>query len=110
MKGIAFVMRDRHSILLGFVREHARESSTRLVMILCTLGGLAMAYGVFRFAMANPTQTGTASILAGVVGAFIGSGAIAIALRTRKGCEPGDTDPAPTTAVAAPPPPTGPQL
>jgi len=75
---------------LGFVREHTPESSTRLVMILCTIGGLGSAYGAYRFAMTNPTQTGTVGVLAGIVGAFIGSGAVAIALRTRKDAEPGD--------------------
>jgi hypothetical protein len=103
--------KDRHSILLGFVRENARESSTRLVMILCTLGGLAMGYGVYRFAMTYPTQTGTTGVLAGVVGSFIVSGAVAIAQRTKKGAEPADIPPAP--APPAPPPfvpPTGPQL
>ena len=98
-------MKARHSILLGFVRENARESSTRLVMILCTLGGLAMAYGVYRFAMMNPTQTGTTGVLSGIVGTFIVSGAIAIAQRTRKGAEPADVPP---VSPVIPPPP-GPQ-
>jgi len=82
--------RDVLQVALGFVREHAPESSTRLVMILCTLAGMGSAWGVFRFAMRNPTATGTTGVLAGIVGAFIGSGAVAIALRMRKDGEPGD--------------------
>lgn len=83
--------RDVVRVALGFVRENAPESSTRLVMILCTLGGLGSAYGTYHFAMAHPEHTGTVGVLAGMVGAFIGSGAVAIALRMRKNLEPGDT-------------------
>jgi NhaP-type Na+/H+ or K+/H+ antiporter len=95
-------MKDRHSILLGFVRENAQESSTRLVMILCTLGGLAMARGVWVFAMKNPKETGSIGVLSGIVGTLIVSAAVAIAQRTRKGGEPGDAPP-------ILPPPAGPQ-
>ena len=77
-------------VALGFVRENAPESSTRLVMILCTLGGMGSAYGTYRFAMAHPEHTATAAVLGGMVGAFIGAGAVAIALRMRKNLEPGD--------------------
>lgn len=82
--------RDVVNVALGFVREHAPESSTRLVMILCTLAGMGSARAVFLFADKHPTETGTIAILAGIVGAFIGSGAVAIALRMRKDGEPGD--------------------
>lgn len=81
------------TVALGFVREHAPESSTRLVMILCTLAGIGSAWGVFHFAEGHPSETGTTGILAGIVGAFIGSGAVAIALRMRKDGEPGDDKP-----------------
>jgi hypothetical protein len=107
---IPSAIRTAITVALGFVRERAPESSTRLVMVLCTLGGLGSAYGAYHFAMANPAQTGTVGVLAGIVGAFIGSGAVAIALRTRKDAEPGDAAIPPVIPPAIPQPPTGPQL
>jgi hypothetical protein len=109
---------------LGFVRENARESSTRLVMIMfgvtaCLVGLGAEVYAFIRlvqvhelellraFAIAAgkpgdpmPLELGVPMVaaLGGVATIFVGSGAIAIALRTRKSGEPGDgPDPKPAT-------------
>lgn len=84
--------------IVGFARENAPESATRLVMLACTYGGLRAAERAFQFAMEHPSETGTTGILASVVAAFILNGAIALGLRTRKGGEPGDAPPAPPPA------------
>jgi hypothetical protein len=115
------------TVALGFVRERTPESSTRLVMILfgvtaSVLGLGTLAYAFVRDhevhqvellsaqlvaqgkpALAAPDNGVTMIVaLVGLVTLFIGSGAVAIALRTRKGGEPGDPTDGTTPVVAAP--------
>lgn len=74
----------------GFFKEDAPESSTRLVMILCAATGCVIGLAACGFAYRHPDSTSSiAALFVGATG-FIASGAVAIALRTRKGKEPGD--------------------
>ena len=76
--------------LRGFFKEDAPESSTRLVMVLCAVTGCIIGLAACAFAFKYHDSTGgIAALFVGATG-FIASGAVAIALRTRKGKEPGD--------------------
>jgi hypothetical protein len=107
------------TVALNFVRENTPESSTRLVMILFGVTACVIGVGALRYAFVRLQQVHELELLAirlaadskpvtfaipelgvpmvvalgGVATLFIGSGAVAIALRTKKKLEPGDPDP-----------------
>ena len=73
-----------------FFREDTQQSSTRLVMVLCAVTGCVIGLAACAFAFKYHDSTGgITALFVGATG-FIASGAVAIALRTRKGKEPGD--------------------
>lgn len=76
-----------------FFREDRPQSSTRLVMFLCAVTGCVIGLAACGFAFRFHDATGGIAALFTGAGFFIGSGAVAIALRTRKGGEPGDDKP-----------------
>ena len=120
-------LRSAIGVALGFVREHTPESSTRLVMILFGVTASALGLGTLTYAFVRVMQVyqlellraqliaagkatdpiapdlGVAMVaaLGGLVTLFIGSGAVAIALRTRKDGEPGDPSGAASPAAGS---------
>ena len=78
------------TIAVNFARENAPESSTRLCMILFAITGCAGGLATIAFGFKHPDQTGMVIAMTGVDTLYIGGGAVAIALRMRKGAEPGD--------------------
>jgi hypothetical protein len=77
------------SVLLGFLREKARESSTRLIAIILALTGSACALGTIRFAFVHPDAVVMVTAMTAVTTTIIVSGCIAIVNRTKK--TPDDT-------------------
>lgn len=72
------------STILGFVREHTPESSTRLCAILLCITGCCCALFTVRFAFTHPDQPVMVTALVGVSTALIASGCVAIINRTPK--------------------------
>jgi len=72
------------AIGLGFVREHTRESCTRLCALLCCLTGCTIGLATIGFARANPSEAASITALGGLASAFIAGGTVALLARTRK--------------------------
>ena len=71
------------TLALNFVRDHTRESCTRLCAILCCLTGCSAAIATVCFAFRNPLQAATVGALVGVTSALIAAGCVALLTRTR---------------------------
>jgi len=118
------------TVLLGFVREKANESSTRLVMLIlgitaCQVSLATVAYVFVRNAQVHALELlaiqaqalgkpvpvvqadhGVSMVVAltGLVTALVVNGCVVIAMKTRRGGEPGDA-----VSPPIPPMPPGPQ-
>lgn len=75
--------RRLQGFLAGFVREHASESSVRLLMIMFGATACIEAHRIVSFAFDHATEHLTVGELTGVVVALLGTGCCGMALRTR---------------------------
>ena len=78
------------STALGFVRENAPESCTRLCAVLCCLTGCTIGVATVEFARANPSQAASITALGVLASGFIAGGTVSLLARKRKAFTPQD--------------------
>ena len=80
---VSSILKTGVQLALGFVREHTRESCTRLCAVICCVTGCSAAIATVCFAFINPLRAATVAALVGVTSALIAAGCVALLTRTR---------------------------